>query len=269
MKQNGSLLWNNHSPTYPPYIRAASKLDCHWHTNTLPVARVNKTKQAWTCKWRRKVVMRVVISYLTAWGKVQTCLFLLWRWGGDTSLLSNMDIHLMHLKNGLVSPEYESTPYIRYHPIKKLETVHFNTHLYKNTFMSCLISAIHTALYTKASNINASVHIFNRSHDNIFFNSHSEEWSPNWVHSARRPGDCEDGEFDGMEIGRGNRSTGRKPAPAPLCPPQIPLDHTRAGTRAVAVGSQRPTAWAMARPWEEHRWRVFVKRMPRRQERIA
>jgi hypothetical protein len=38
------------------------------------------------------------------------------------------------------------------------------------------------------------------------------------------PGDCEDGEFGGMN-GRLNRSTRRKPAPAPLCPPQIPLDH--------------------------------------------
>jgi hypothetical protein len=34
-------------------------------------------------------------------------------------------------------------------------------------------------------------------------------------------GDC--GEIGGMKIGRGNRrSTWRKPAPAPLCPPQIP-----------------------------------------------
>jgi hypothetical protein len=54
------------------------------------------------------------------------------------------------------------------------------------------------------------------------------------------PGDCEDGEFGGMN-GRGNRSPRRKPAPAPLCPPQIPLDETR-------VGSQRLTASAMARP---------------------
>jgi hypothetical protein len=37
------------------------------------------------------------------------------------------------------------------------------------------------------------------------------------------PGDCDDGEFGGMKIGRGNRSTRRKPAPAPLCPSQIPL----------------------------------------------
>jgi hypothetical protein len=42
------------------------------------------------------------------------------------------------------------------------------------------------------------------------------------------PGDCEDGKlFGGMKIDRGNRSARRKPAPAPLCPPQIPLDQTR------------------------------------------
>jgi hypothetical protein len=35
-------------------------------------------------------------------------------------------------------------------------------------------------------------------------------------------GDC--GATGGMKIGRGNRSTRRKPAPAPLCPPQIPHD---------------------------------------------
>jgi hypothetical protein len=35
-------------------------------------------------------------------------------------------------------------------------------------------------------------------------------------------GDC--GEVGGMRIGRGNRSTPRKPAPAPLCPPLIPHD---------------------------------------------
>jgi hypothetical protein len=61
------------------------------------------------------------------------------------------------------------------------------------------------------------------------------------------PGDCEDEEFGEMKIGRGNRSTRRKPATAPLRPPQNPLDQTRAQTRAAAVGSQRLTAWAMAR----------------------
>jgi hypothetical protein len=53
-------------------------------------------------------------------------------------------------------------------------------------------------------------------------------------------GDC--GAIGGMKIGRGNRSTRGKPTPAPLCSPQIPLDQTRARTRAAAVGSQRLTA---------------------------
>jgi hypothetical protein len=65
--------------------------------------------------------------------------------------------------------------------------------------------------------------------------------APNWPIVAA-PGDCEEGDFGGKKIGRGNRSTRRKPAPAPLCPPQIPLDQTRARTRAAAVGSQRLTA---------------------------
>jgi hypothetical protein len=36
------------------------------------------------------------------------------------------------------------------------------------------------------------------------------------------PGDYDDGEIGGMMIGRGNRSTRRKAAPVPLCPPQTP-----------------------------------------------
>jgi hypothetical protein len=55
-------------------------------------------------------------------------------------------------------------------------------------------------------------------------------------------GHYDDGEFGGMKIGRGKRSTWRKLAPAPFCPPQFPLDQTRAQTRTVAVGSQRLTA---------------------------
>jgi hypothetical protein len=46
-------------------------------------------------------------------------------------------------------------------------------------------------------------------------------------------GDC--GAISGMKIWRGNRSTQRKPAPAPLCPPHIPHDQTRARTRAGLV----------------------------------
>jgi hypothetical protein len=49
------------------------------------------------------------------------------------------------------------------------------------------------------------------------------------------PGDYDHGEIGGM-IGRGNRSTRRKLAPVPLCPPQIP-HAVRTRTRAAAVGS--------------------------------
>jgi hypothetical protein len=62
-------------------------------------------------------------------------------------------------------------------------------------------------------------------------------------------GDC--GVIGGIKIGSGNRSTRRKPAPAPLCPPQIPHDQTRARTPGRRVGSQRITAWVMARPTKQ------------------
>jgi hypothetical protein len=61
------------------------------------------------------------------------------------------------------------------------------------------------------------------------------------------PGDFDDGEIGGMMIGRGNRSTQRKPSPVPLCPPQNP-HAARTRTRAAAAGSQRLTAFAAARP---------------------
>jgi hypothetical protein len=56
------------------------------------------------------------------------------------------------------------------------------------------------------------------------------------------------GVVSGMRIGRGNGSTRRKPAPVPLCPPQIPHDLTWDRTRAAEVESRRLIAWAMARP---------------------
>jgi hypothetical protein len=53
------------------------------------------------------------------------------------------------------------------------------------------------------------------------------------------PVDYDEGEIVGM-IGRGNRSTRRKSAPVPLCPPQTPhAAQTR--TQAAMVGSQRLT----------------------------
>jgi hypothetical protein len=56
------------------------------------------------------------------------------------------------------------------------------------------------------------------------------------------------GAVGGMRIGRGRRSTRRKPAPVPLFPPQIPHDLTWDRIRAAAMGNRRLTAWAMARP---------------------
>jgi hypothetical protein len=59
--------------------------------------------------------------------------------------------------------------------------------------------------------------------------------------------DDECGPVSGIRISRGNRSTWRKPAPVPLCPPQIPNDLTWDRTRAATMGSLRITAWAMPR----------------------
>jgi hypothetical protein len=44
------------------------------------------------------------------------------------------------------------------------------------------------------------------------------------LYQPRMIGDGDCGETGGVKIGRGNRSTMRQPAPAPLCPPQIPHD---------------------------------------------
>jgi hypothetical protein len=54
------------------------------------------------------------------------------------------------------------------------------------------------------------------------------------------PGDYDNGEIGGM-IGKGNRSTRRKPTTVQLCPPQIP-HAARKRARAAAAGSQRVTA---------------------------
>jgi hypothetical protein len=62
------------------------------------------------------------------------------------------------------------------------------------------------------------------------------------------PDDDNCGPICGMRIGRGNRSTRRKPAPVSSCPPQILLVLTWPRTRAAAVGSRWQTAWSVARP---------------------
>jgi hypothetical protein len=69
----------------------------------------------------------------------------------------------------------------------------------------------------------------------FFFNSNSlgggVQLGPLGTSATNRPivpapGDYEDGKFGGMMNGRGNRSTRRKPAPVPLCSPQISRDLT-------------------------------------------
>jgi hypothetical protein len=91
-----------------------------------------------------------------------------------------------------------------------------------------------------------------------------------WVHLVRgplngllyQPGMIEDdddeecGAVGGMSIGRGKGSTRRKPAPVPLCPPQIAHDLTWARTRVTSVGSRRLTTWAVAWPKIKVRWDV-------------
>jgi hypothetical protein len=63
------------------------------------------------------------------------------------------------------------------------------------------------------------------------------------------PTDDECGAVGGMRIGRRNWSTRRRDAPLPLCPPQLPHNFTWDQTQTAAVGNQRLTAWAMARPF--------------------
>jgi hypothetical protein len=66
-------------------------------------------------------------------------------------------------------------------------------------------------------------------------------WYVGLLFQSRMIGVDECGSVGGMRIGRGNRSTRRKPASVPLCALQIPHDLTWAGTRASAVGSWRLT----------------------------
>jgi hypothetical protein len=101
---------------------------------------------------------------------------------------------------------------------------------------------------------------------NAFFFDKQLKWGGvgwDWVHLVLwtlfgplyQPRMIDDDECEvvgGMRIGRGNRSTQRKPAPVPLCPQQIPHDLTWARTWVAVVRSRRQTVWAMARPKLEY-----------------
>jgi hypothetical protein len=107
-------------------------------------------------------------------------------------------------------------------------------------------------------NCNVNIRRLKRTYDlPPFFFWYSGGVESNWVQSALRPLRdllCQHRAIMMMEklvewwtIGKGNRSTRRKPAPVPLCPPQT-SHAARTVTRAAAVGSQRLTAWATTRP---------------------
>jgi hypothetical protein len=51
-----------------------------------------------------------------------------------------------------------------------------------------------------------------------------------------------------LELAVETEVLGENLPPVPICPPQIPNIQTRYRTLAVAMGSQRLTAWALARP---------------------
>jgi hypothetical protein len=56
------------------------------------------------------------------------------------------------------------------------------------------------------------------------------------------PDDDDCGAIGGMTIGTGNLSTRGKPAPVPLCSPQILHDLNRARTQTAVLRSRRLTA---------------------------
>jgi hypothetical protein len=87
------------------------------------------------------------------------------------------------------------------------------------------------------------------SSETTFFNYHSAGWSPagsTW-HVGRWSVYCTCPDWLWWwriwwnEDWQGKPKYSEKTFPAPLCPPQIPLDQTRARTRVAAVGSQRPS----------------------------
>jgi hypothetical protein len=64
--------------------------------------------------------------------------------------------------------------------------------------------------------------------------------------SVLAPDDDECGAVGGMKVGKGNRSTWRKHASAPLCPTQIPHELNWARSRTTAVESERLNACPIA-----------------------
>jgi hypothetical protein len=71
------------------------------------------------------------------------------------------------------------------------------------------------------------------------------------LYQPRMIDDDERGAVGGMSIGRGNRSTLRKLAPVPLCPPQIPRDLTWVRNRTAHCGKPATTCLSYGTTWAE------------------
>jgi hypothetical protein len=79
----------------------------------------------------------------------------------------------------------------------------------------------------------------------IFFNYQSGAFgtaaTTGLLYQPRVIGDGDCGEIGGMNIIKGNRSARRKPAPTPLCPPQIPLINVTKANKLSEFSSWLPT----------------------------
>jgi hypothetical protein len=106
----------------------------------------------------------------------------------------------------------------------KVKTISFWNYANAKQFSAQSVESVVTALFFHSVSECSILSLF-------FFNSHiagGVEMSPLGTSATGWPivlvpGDCDHGKFGEMKIDRGNRSTRRKPAPAPLSPPQIPL----------------------------------------------
>jgi hypothetical protein len=90
---------------------------------------------------------------------------------------------------------------------------------------SCVACAHHPT--GPISNVNVHVN-FKTTNIQFFFNlcggTLGTAATTGLLYQPRMIGEDDCGEMGGIKISRGNRSTRRKPAPTPLCLPQIPHD---------------------------------------------
>jgi hypothetical protein len=90
------------------------------------------------------------------------------------------------------------------------------------------------------------------------------------------PGGCDNGEFGGRKIGRGNRNTRRIPAPAPLCPHKSHLldrctnpgrRRGKPATNGLGYGAAEFKLSATF-PWGNRRFQKFARKLQKYKEFI-